>query len=386
MLSYFAIDTNFPGEYNLLNQGASEQMTKPTVFISHSSRDEKMVRKLKGLLDKKVGNTLDIFVSSDGQSIPLGRNWVYEIEKALKNSKIMFVLLSPNSIRSNWIYFEAGFAYSNDIKVIPIGILGIDLSQVLPPMSLLQGFNINSVESLNNLVSVINREFNYSLEASFTYEEYAEIFGIQRTKENAILKEYLPLVNEVSAQIAFKVDEPIRAVAEHFKSRKVEYQSEDSMVDTYGVSIQKQDNLLLLSIDPESMDLTIPLIGEIVKIVLGSSFEFYPLTLDFVPSVSCIEGKHKVSSKIYQTEITIVDNYNFGYSDIAFNIGRRTYLRSFAPYSGGWYTVGVAAQGLNSFEYESGNVFMETKYYGNDFAGIPIHKLLSRLFELGILY
>lgn len=361
-------------------------MTKPTVFISHSSRDEKLVRRLKGLLDKKVGNTLDIFVSSDGQSIPFGRNWVYEIEKALKNSKIMFVLLSPNSIRSTWIYFEAGFAYANDIKVIPIGILGIDLSQVIPPMSLLQGFNINSVESLNNLISVIDREFDYSLELSFTYEEYAEIFSIQRMKENTILKKYLPLVNEVSAQVVFQVDEPIKEVAEYFKARKVKYQSDDRMVDTYGVSIQKQENQLLFSIDPESLDLTIPFIGEIVKRVLGSDFEFYPLTFDFVPSVNCIEGKHKVSSKIYKTEITIVDNYNFGYSNIAFNIGRRTYLRPSKMYSGGWYTVGAAVQDLSYFEYESGNVYIEIKYYGKDLKGLPIQKLLSRLFELGILY
>lgn len=216
-------------------------------------------------------------MSSDGQSIPLGRNWVYEIVKALRNSKIMFVLLSPNSIRSNWVYFEAGFAYSNDIKVIPIGILGIDLSQVPPPMSLLQGFNINSVESLNNLISVINREFNYSLEAFFTDEEYAKIFSTQRAKENAILKGYLPLVNEIGANFIFKVDEPISAITEYLKSRKVDHQSGDIMVDTYGVSILKSNNFLQFSIDPDSLDLTMLIIGGIIKTTLGSSFEFYPL-------------------------------------------------------------------------------------------------------------
>ena len=59
------------------------------------------MKKLKELLTKKVGSTLGIFASSDGQSIPLGRNWVYEIEQALEKSKIVFVLLSPNSIRSS---------------------------------------------------------------------------------------------------------------------------------------------------------------------------------------------------------------------------------------------------------------------------------------------
>ncbi len=59
----------------------------------------------------------------------------------------MFVFVTPTSIESGWIYFEAGFAYSKGIDVIPVGV-GIDIGSIRPPLSLLQGFNITSKYSL----------------------------------------------------------------------------------------------------------------------------------------------------------------------------------------------------------------------------------------------
>jgi len=34
----------------------------------------------------------------------------------------MFIFVTQNSIKSDWIYFEAGYAYSKGIEVIPVGI------------------------------------------------------------------------------------------------------------------------------------------------------------------------------------------------------------------------------------------------------------------------
>ncbi|MBA7472084.1 hypothetical protein ES707_07404 [subsurface metagenome] len=357
-------------------------MTKPIVFISHSSKDERMVRKLKELLTKKVGNTLDIFVSSDGQSIPFGRNWVHEIEEALKSSALMFVLLSPNSVRSSWIYFEAGFTYSRGIEVVPIGVLGIDLSQLPPPMNLLQGFNINAAESLNNIITVINRKFEHSHKETFSKDEYTKIFGLAETKRNAIFKNYLSLINEVSAEIPVNVSEPFRIIGDYLASKKVEYQSSEKMLDTYGMSIQEtQNNLWLLRLDPDLTDVTIPLLNDIIKLIRDSNLEYFPLSIDFTPLLNCIQEKHKVTSRIYNTEIKILDNHYLGYSKVAFHIARRYYLKQDSYYISG-ITVGMS----DNIDYEIGNVFMEIKYYGENLVGIPIHTLLSKLFERGILY
>ena len=150
-------------------------MKKPTIFFSHSSKDEKYLSEIKNKLLKITSNTINIFQSSDGESIPFGNNWVHKIEENLKNSKLMFVFISPNSIKSNWIYFESGFSYSKGIKVIPIGINGIDIGQLAPPINLLQGFNITSENGLNNIIAVINREFSTSFPESFETKDFQEV-------------------------------------------------------------------------------------------------------------------------------------------------------------------------------------------------------------------
>ncbi len=129
-------------------------MSKPSIFFSHSSKDTNALKLLQDEFIKKTGSAIDIFMSSDGSSIPFGRNWVKEVEDGLNNAKLMFVFITPNSLGSNWLFFESGYAYSKGIRVIPIGMFGLDLDTIPPPLNLLQGFNITSKEGLNNILSM----------------------------------------------------------------------------------------------------------------------------------------------------------------------------------------------------------------------------------------
>ncbi len=153
-------------------------MHKPTLFFSHSSTDKELVLSIKNKIEKKTGNSLDIFMSSDGQSIPFGTNWIHKIEEGLNSAQIMFVFVTENSMSSGWIYFEAGFAYSKGIQVIPVGI-GVDIGGLKAPLNMLQGFNINSADSLNNFITIINQKFIYSFKSDFTKEDYVEINSFQ---------------------------------------------------------------------------------------------------------------------------------------------------------------------------------------------------------------
>lgn len=134
-------------------------MEKSTIFFSHSSLDKHFISKLREIIIKATSKTVDVFQSSDGESIPFGNNWVHKIEENLNKAKIMFVFISPKSIKSSWIYFESGFAYAKGVKVIPIGIKGIDVGQLNPPLNLLQGFNISQENGVGNIVSILNKEF-----------------------------------------------------------------------------------------------------------------------------------------------------------------------------------------------------------------------------------
>lgn len=147
---------------------------KPAIFFSHASKDRESLLALKSALDRITGESLDIFLSSDGQSIPFGENWVHSIEEGLNKAEIMFVFVTQNSLQSDWIFFESGFAYSKGIKVIPVGI-GVDVGTLRPPLSLMQGFNINQLESLNNIITVINDKFDLKFKPSFLNSEYNKI-------------------------------------------------------------------------------------------------------------------------------------------------------------------------------------------------------------------
>ncbi|MGV8907278.1 MAG: toll/interleukin-1 receptor domain-containing protein [Acetobacterium sp.] len=178
-------------------------MEKPTIFFSHSSKDRDAILEIKNKLDKITSGVLNVFMSSDGQSIPLGHNWLHKIEEGLATASIMFVFVTPNSIDSKWIHFEAGFAYSKNIEVIPVGI-GIDIVMLEAPLSILQGFNITSGESLNNLVSVVNKKYQLNFVETFSEIDYAS--AIKNNKFGAIDKIMHKIFKSIQYELWDKVN------------------------------------------------------------------------------------------------------------------------------------------------------------------------------------
>ena len=49
-------------------------MSKPTIFLSHSSADEDVLKSLSNKLREATGNSVNIFLACDGSSIPFGQN------------------------------------------------------------------------------------------------------------------------------------------------------------------------------------------------------------------------------------------------------------------------------------------------------------------------
>src|SRR5438094_484524 len=139
-------------------------MAKPIVFLSHSSKDKDDLARLKELLSKRAAGSIDFFLSSDGQSIRLGSNWVVSISDALDKAKLMFLFLTTDSADSKWIHFEAGHANAKKIQVVPVCLPGMDLGHMTPPLSLLQGFNLHSHDALSNLARICNEVFDLEID------------------------------------------------------------------------------------------------------------------------------------------------------------------------------------------------------------------------------
>ncbi|MCB1901626.1 toll/interleukin-1 receptor domain-containing protein [Cognatazoarcus halotolerans] len=210
-------------------------MQKPTTFFSHSSQDKRALAKLKELFVAKTGGSIDVFMSSDGQSIPFGRNWVHRVEQALDQAKLMLAFVTPNSLRSNWMYFESGYAYSKGVQVVPVG-LGVDLSSVGAPLSLLQGFNVTSEAGFNNIIAVANEVFSHSHVETFSSDDYRIIASSSGAVTNSTIGPHVTAIEEIIIQISqsslgeLSAARALQMIAEHFASEQVEHTQGDKSI------------------------------------------------------------------------------------------------------------------------------------------------------------
>lgn len=93
--------------------------TEYHIFISHSTKDLKDVLKLVNGLSSYG---LRSFVAH--RDIQLSKEWVKEIENQLSKCKVFIAFLTANFKTSDWCDQEAGIAYSNNLKIIPLNCDG----------------------------------------------------------------------------------------------------------------------------------------------------------------------------------------------------------------------------------------------------------------------
>lgn len=125
--------------------------THQRAFISHVSEESAVALALKEDLKGDFLGLLDIFVSSDIDSIAAGDNWVDSVEKALRQSAVLLMLCSPVSIRRPWINFEAGAAWVLGVPIVPICHADLTPHDLPMPLSLRQGISIGDASGLRRL-------------------------------------------------------------------------------------------------------------------------------------------------------------------------------------------------------------------------------------------
>lgn len=137
-------------------------MGKPKVFISFYTKDKDFAIELKKNIQMNFHNGLDIFVSSDTDSLSLGSNFNEEILNNLKISNLLISVCSKDSVNRPWVNFELGAAYMNGIKCIPLCCLGMTVDKLPSPISLFQACNLNE-EKLTDLYNEIAKLKNESI-------------------------------------------------------------------------------------------------------------------------------------------------------------------------------------------------------------------------------
>ena len=90
-------------------------MTQPPIFISYSRQDADFALQLgRDLRDAGVHLWIDQL------DIPPGGRWDREVERALKASRMLIVVLSPEAVASENVMDEVGYALSESKRVVPV--------------------------------------------------------------------------------------------------------------------------------------------------------------------------------------------------------------------------------------------------------------------------
>lgn len=308
---------------------------KPIVFFSHSSKDKDYLICLKNKIINKTSNTVDIFQSSDGESIPFGYNWVHKVEKNLDEAKLMFVFISPNSIRSSWLYFESGYSYSKGIKVIPIGINGIDIGKLAPPINLLQGFNITSFEGLNNLIAIINKEFSSTFSEDFENDDYEEL--LSKSNNSQSYNHYYNFIDYITTLFSEKLkdhkfkESAFDDIIAYLKENKIRYSLNNKKdILLRGLVISRITEGIVFKFDSLNLEENIRIITTLLNIVYEPQLNLFWMRIYFTSDIEILTTDFKVSSRLSNIGINLAENKStlYEYKSLLFALDQETRTRA----------------------------------------------------------
>lgn len=105
-----------------------KKQTRPGVFISHNHKDKPFARRIADDLRRAGAN-----VWIDEAEIRLGDSLVEMIRRGIDDMDYLAVVLSPDSVKSNWVRKEVKTAYEQEVEGKRVKVLPLLYKECKPP-------------------------------------------------------------------------------------------------------------------------------------------------------------------------------------------------------------------------------------------------------------
>jgi hypothetical protein len=112
------------------------------VFISFIHEEVDYAQAVQNFISQILGASVTPFLSSDTLQIYAGEKWIERIMDELKDAKVVILMLTEESVKRPWVNFEAGAAWTRDIAIIPVCMLGLGKDDLPKPYSSLQAISL----------------------------------------------------------------------------------------------------------------------------------------------------------------------------------------------------------------------------------------------------
>jgi hypothetical protein len=168
-------------------------MKQAVLFVSHAAIDNEIALALKKSF-APVFPDIEIFVSSDPESLAPGDPWIDKILEALKSASLVIALTTERGLSRKWVWFESGRTWYSGVKLLTCCVGKIRKSSLPAPFAFIQGLNVDESEDLKQLL-----------------KELRDVFGEPKAALDleALLRELIRL--DVRAEERNKVEEDIDA-------------------------------------------------------------------------------------------------------------------------------------------------------------------------------
>lgn len=136
---------------------------KPKIFVSHISEEAELAIALKSQIETDFLYMVDMFISSDGESIGAGSKWLRSVEEALNDAQLEIIICSKASVNRPWINFEAGAGWIKEIPIVPICHTDMTPESLPVPLNMLQAIIIHDPKGIERLYRLISDTIGCSM-------------------------------------------------------------------------------------------------------------------------------------------------------------------------------------------------------------------------------
>lgn len=194
------------------------------IFISHSSKDKKVVEYIIDLLENMGVASEKIFCTSvEGYGIPLGENFLETIKQEFNEKVLALFILTRNFYSSPICLCEMGAAWVKTNVHIPILVPPLTFDDVKGVIAPIQGLTINDKEKLNSL-----------------YSRILELFNIDTFNSNRWERKRNKFIDEVNSLIQYEIEDQSAACSE-IGAESVDYTHYKTILD------QKEKEIKILN-------------------------------------------------------------------------------------------------------------------------------------------
>jgi hypothetical protein len=157
---------------------ADHAIAKPTVFISHATSDAEFAYAVQQEIEKVFAMGVSVFCTSSPGAIPVGTDWLGNVEQKLGSAQAVIAIITPVSIERPWLWFEIGATWSKgrsgNCIIYPLCAPEIDLSALPSPLDRLQALSIGKASDLKLLFEALIKQFGFGSIATFKASNIAK--------------------------------------------------------------------------------------------------------------------------------------------------------------------------------------------------------------------